>query len=128
VASVFGFVLAFCYKAHLEERLSEDEIETLWQAAAQAVRTQDWLLMLNKIGPDMLGLEMKFGQAIEEVGLAFNCRGSSLTRSLLLQECPVRGPASAQGRACFLPRVIIADHTLRSLQGRFYVVRRQNYW
>ena len=64
MASVFRFVLAFCYKAHLENHLSEDEIDILWQLAAQTVRTEDWLLMLNKIGPDMLQLEMKFGEAI----------------------------------------------------------------
>jgi hypothetical protein len=27
MASVFGFVLAFCYKAHLEDHLSEDDWE-----------------------------------------------------------------------------------------------------
>jgi hypothetical protein len=64
MTSVFGFVLAFCFKAHLEDHLSEDQIETLWQGAAHSVRTEDWLLMLQKIGPDMLQLEMKFGQAI----------------------------------------------------------------
>jgi hypothetical protein len=64
MASVFRFALAFCFKAHLEDHLSEDEIELLWQRAAQTVRTDDWLLMLSKIGPDMLQLEMKFGQAI----------------------------------------------------------------
>jgi hypothetical protein len=61
MGSVFGFVLAFCYKAHLEDHLSEDQIETLWQGAVQTVRTEDWLLMLTKCGPDMLGLEMKIG-------------------------------------------------------------------
>ena len=64
MASVFGFVLGFCYKAHLEDHLSEEEIDILWQGAAQTIRTEDWLLMLNKIGPDMLQLEMKFGEAI----------------------------------------------------------------
>jgi hypothetical protein len=51
MASVFGFVLAFCFKAHLEDHLSEDEIELLWQGAAQAVRTEDWLLMLGQDWP-----------------------------------------------------------------------------
>jgi hypothetical protein len=34
------------------------------RVAAQQIRTDDWPLMLSKIVPDMLGLEMKFGQAI----------------------------------------------------------------
>jgi hypothetical protein len=48
MASVFRFVSAFCYKAHLEDHLSENEIETLWQGAAQQVRTDDWLLSRAK--------------------------------------------------------------------------------